>query len=416
MCERSRQAHIDYIKLAGLEGCSLYFEQLLKGGFDSWPLTLRRNYPALADWRGPAELKATLRAAVSAPVDSPVLVANRSAQLMRLAARALTENAQRLLVTDLTWPGYRSILERSRQLAGVGITTVGLRDEILSAHATVADVVDLITARYEAMDCDGVFLPVVSHLGIRLPLNRILKALQGVRNPAFVVVDGAQALGHLPAQQGIQHCDFFVGGCHKWLQGHVPMGVAFCPSPVSAPRITSTCQRMALTRELDDPLLLYVEQLDCCATESYGETVNLASLFSSRAALASTSGTRQDVAMSFRVRRRNGDELARSVGGTGWVPLLPQRAFRSGVLLLRLDVTRCHVPPAQQLREVCLSHGMAVTAYERGIIRLAMPNVPWGGNEIEMLREALNRCSNHYRKHCEKNATPKPRGTSQRLG
>jgi len=52
MSERARLAHVDYIRLAGLEGCFLYFERFLRNGFDAWPIQLRLNYSSLSAWQG----------------------------------------------------------------------------------------------------------------------------------------------------------------------------------------------------------------------------------------------------------------------------------------------------------------------------------------------------------------------------
>ena len=60
MSERARQAHLDYLRLAGEEGCSLYFDRFLREGFSAWPRRLQSRYRHLSDWQGVGELKDSL--------------------------------------------------------------------------------------------------------------------------------------------------------------------------------------------------------------------------------------------------------------------------------------------------------------------------------------------------------------------
>ena len=108
---RAQRAHRDFLRLCGDEGGSAHVEDLLRLGTDAWPDSLRRRYPALADWEGVDGLKRSLRALTGTGPETEVLLAQRSAQLMRLAARALFRRCRRVLHTDLEWPGYLRILE-----------------------------------------------------------------------------------------------------------------------------------------------------------------------------------------------------------------------------------------------------------------------------------------------------------------
>ena len=127
LSERARLAHLDYVRLAATEGCSLYFSQFLERGFQDWPPSIRQRYPALRDWHGVRELQDALRRLVGADRNCQVMLANRTAQLVRLAARRLCENTRRILVSDLMWPSYRRILEFERRRRRVGISTVSVR-------------------------------------------------------------------------------------------------------------------------------------------------------------------------------------------------------------------------------------------------------------------------------------------------
>jgi hypothetical protein len=266
---------------------------------------------------------------------------------------------------------------------------VPLLKEILHQHATHDDVVAAIVDEYEAIGCDGVFLPAVSHLGIRLPVDTICAALARVRPPRFVVVDGAQALCHVPSQVGLAHCDFFLTGCHKWLQGHVPMGVAFCPREESAPMIASRSYTLRLLGDIDDPLLAFTSQLEEDSVEMFSETVNLSSLFSCRAAVADRSPNESSFERELAQRIANADKLAQCVSDVGWQPLVPRHEFRSGVLLLRPEREQLRHVDSQQLRAFFLAHGIALSTYEEGLIRLSMPARPWRDAELDLICWAL---------------------------
>lgn len=389
MCERARLAHVDYIRLAGHEGCSLYFERLFRDGFSAWPQRLRQRFRRLRDWQGIDELKQSLGRIAGIAPTSPILLANRTAQLMRLSARMLAERCERVLVTDLTWPSYRRILEIERRREHVGLTTVPLRHEIMRGELNWSGVIDRIVEHYERMRCDGLLLPVVSHDGFRLPVDSLLQSVSRVRPPRFTAVDGAQAFCHVPDQLGVEHCDLFIAGCHKWLQGHVPMGIALLPSR-SARAIVSAADRMLLCDELDDPLLAFSRQLETGSSEMFSETVNLSPLFSCRAAITGGRGKSAGLADRFRSQLRNATAIAAVVEGTGWQAITTHSDFQSGIVLLQIDAPILRQVNPNAVRSFFLAHGISVTCYEGGLIRLSMPDRPFARGEFDLLRWALS--------------------------
>jgi len=73
----------------------------------------------------------------------------------------------------------------------------------------------------------------VSHVypttGVRLPLG-LLREKADQLNIRYLVVDGAQALGMIdlgPQGDSMQHCDFYAGPAHKWLNGPPGTGVLY---------------------------------------------------------------------------------------------------------------------------------------------------------------------------------------------
>ena len=60
MAPSAQWALHDFVRLAGEEGCTLYFEQFLKSGFSALPAKHQQRYPGLRCWGGLDEMKAAL--------------------------------------------------------------------------------------------------------------------------------------------------------------------------------------------------------------------------------------------------------------------------------------------------------------------------------------------------------------------
>ena len=148
MSRGAQQIYIDFIRFAGEEGGSLYLDRFLRTGIRGWPQSLQRRFPALRAWNGISHLKEGLKDLAEAPTDWQVLLANRSAHLMRIAAGLLFRLCRNVLVTDLTWPSYRLILQRVRRLSGNRLTEVSLRSRILRHAVAEDEVVDEIVRCY----------------------------------------------------------------------------------------------------------------------------------------------------------------------------------------------------------------------------------------------------------------------------
>jgi len=135
MAPGATAAQRDFATLAAEEGGSPAFERFLARGAASWPDGDRVRFPGLTGWGGVAALKASLRRLAGSRPDLPVLLANRSAQLMKLAGRLLCHPCEHILGTDLGWPGYHDILEAECRRAGRSFTAVPVRDRLLGVAA-----------------------------------------------------------------------------------------------------------------------------------------------------------------------------------------------------------------------------------------------------------------------------------------
>jgi hypothetical protein len=392
MLPGAQRASLDFVRLAGEEGCSYHFDEFLRHGHGAWPAQLRRRYPGLSDWHGVAELKRSLRALAGAEAGAPVLLANRSAQLMKLAARLLFRHCRRVLVTDLEWPDYLAVLARAAGRRGRGLTRAHLRSAVLDDRCPAAEVVARVVARYRAQGCDGLFLTAVTHEGLRVPVAEILAALAVARQPPFVVVDGAQALGHAPSGPEIGRCDLYLAGCHKWLRAYHPMGFGFCGRRGSQGFVQAVCAEMADAGELDDPLLRFSTELERGPGDSFTETVALGCLFPCAAAVADGLSAGRSAGQRFADLVGAARQLEAVSAETAWTPLVPDPGLRSGILLLRNDTPAVRGATAGEIRRRFQERGVALTAYGNGTVRLSAPTSPWRPPDAGRLREALARC------------------------
>lgn len=393
MCRKAQTADRDFARLAGEEGCSLYFEQFLRWGYDHLPRSCRRRFTGLSDWSGVTALKARLKRLMQIPQKRKLLLANRSAQLVHLAARLLCFHCDNILVTDMFWPAYREILEAECRKTSKSITTVPLRQAILSDGANEAEVIDLLASQYHSEDCGGLFLSEVTFEGIRIPVRRLVQRANAFRPPRFVVVDAAQALNHAPPQLDREYCDFLIAGSHKWLRAYQPMGFGFCCRPHTESGIIDTSRQMIAERQSEDPLLRFTEQLESGSVERFSETVNVGPMFTAMAAATQALTTKPHKRAEFRAQRRNADRLALGAHRAGWRALRPKPELRTGILLLEAQRPNTRDAPVERIRSAFRQAGVALTAYSGGIIRTSFLPEAMKATHLHRIRAALQKCA-----------------------
>ncbi len=386
----AQQANVEFTRFATEEVCPPYFEDFLRHGANACPNDFREQFPALGNWSGIVGLKSRLRELAHSPTDLPVLLANRSAQLMKYAARWLFRPCENVLVLDATWPAYRTTLEAERQRADRRISTVAIHETILFQQATAEDVVAIVESAFTEKRCDGLFLPAVTHDGIRLPISRIVKSLESMHGVIPVVVDGAQDFCHTPATLNTEYCDLYLAGCHKWLGGYYPMGLAFYGRRRSIEFAENVLQQMLCDGDLDDPLLRFSSQLETDSLDSSTETVNLGSLFSCYGATLDSTEERESV---FQERRCNAEAIADLSQETDWRLISPSPEFQSAVVMLEADSSPARSLPAKSLRTAFEQQGLSLSAYQGGRIRLSMPETPLSESQLHQIQAAFHAVS-----------------------
>ena len=279
MSPRACVAHVDFACMVAEEGGSKLFERFLRQGVDSCHAPVRARFPGLLPWHGIGSLKANLRTLAGSNPDLPVLMVNRSTQLMKFAARLLVQQCRNVLATDLGWPPYQEILDREARRTSRTITVAAVHDLLCRDQADESDLVDAIQAKFQQAGCDGLFLTAVSHQGIRLPVERLARRLEAMQEVRSVVIDGAQDFCHTSANLNNEYCDVYLAGCHKWLNGFHPMGLGFYGRQRSVEMIDTVVKKVVECGELDDPLLKFTTQIETAKLDNETETVSLIPLF-----------------------------------------------------------------------------------------------------------------------------------------
>ena len=365
MVPGARGALEEFAGLCTDEGGSLHLLDILRGPIGPG---------AVGSWRGHGDLKASVRALVNAPGDSPVFPAQRSATLARVVARAAFRRCERLLCTDLEWPRYRASLGEEARRLGREVACLPARDLILRDGVGRDELVRALARAFRQGRCDGLFLSDVTFEGIRLPVAALLEELADSRSLRFVAVDGAQAVGHVPCDLGRMPCDVYLGGCHKWIGAGQTLAFLVCPRARSLGLVESVLGEMVGTGEVDDPLLLLLGELEGAASPSAGDTADLSCLFSGSAALAhakSGSMPGQDATL-----RANAERVRELGGSRGWRPPPIDRELGTGIQLLEAVRAETRRLPAESLRRNFQDRGIALTAFAGGLLRLSMPRAP----------------------------------------
>src|SRR5262245_58590285 len=111
MSPAAQHAQADFARFAGRFGAAVRTTDLLEFGVESCEPEINDCLPGLKTWPGIAELKLSLRRLAHLDNDLPLLLALRSAELMKLAAILLCRSSRNVLVTDLDWTPYHRLLE-----------------------------------------------------------------------------------------------------------------------------------------------------------------------------------------------------------------------------------------------------------------------------------------------------------------
>jgi hypothetical protein len=379
----------DYLRFSSERGCSDAIRSLLLRGGEGWSSQLQRRYPVLAGWHGVGPLKERLRHIAGAGRQSKVILASRSHALMTLASYLLFGNCETVLTVDLAWPAYQEILIQVAEKLGRRVVHLELR-EIIENGGDADSVICAITEGYRQAQASALFLPAISHDGVKLPIRRISDAIKCKGELRFFVVDGAQHLAHGDAPVVDMDCDFYLAGTHKWLRGLYPLGVGIYGHARSRAMVETTVCELTAIGILSDPLMQLTSQLELHRLDDVTETVNLSGLLSAHGASldARRSSARRH---TLQTQLTNVDAVRRLAEDSGWRPARLAADFQSGILML-------HPPQSwtgnsYDLRTQLELRGVSATTYDNGTVRFSMPRHKLSSDHLKLIRKSLDATS-----------------------
>ena len=369
MTPAAKDAQLDFVRLSAEEPSSLYFEQFLRDGFSAWPAFYQERFPGLRTWTGVSGLKESIRRLVNAGDDWQVLLASRSLSLVYLASSCMFRVCRNVLATDLSWPTYEQAVEAKARLTGNRITTIPLREHILCRDWTADDIANYLGGAFAAHQCDGLFLPAVDHLGIRLPIRKIVEQIRERSELRFTFIDAAQAFCHVPLGDSLAAADFIVAGSHKWMGAYLPTGIGLFGQRQTREMVERRMKGLRRMEPGDDPLLHFTEQLVAAELDGHSETANLNSLFACAGA-----AFHQLATDSAAAALQSGQSLAMVPRPSGdWIPRRPNASLRSQIVLFESQKSRSERACPELIRRAWLDSGCIVTGYPGGRARVSLP-------------------------------------------
>lgn len=386
MCPRARRAELDFLKLASQLGSSLYWEEFLTDGWRALPARRRANVPDLACWLGLDEFARELSRFAGASATGHVLLAGQSRTLPTIAAMQLFEQCSSVLATDLDWPPYLVTLRRLARAAGKTFHVARVRRLVLEESCPKETLLDALAVSYEQHRCDGLFLSDITATGVRMPLRELLPRLHAIRRPRLVAIDGAQALNHYPQPLANLPADIYLAGTQKWFRGYHPLRVGWFSTGV-APS-SKLLDRWVAQRALNDPLFEFCQSLHRRQPLRFGETVNLAALFTAAGALAHWQAhSRQS---EQRSQRAPLERAAVCEAVHPYARPVIHESLAASVALLRPRQTRsrCTGKPIDWRYELG-RRGIVASELASGLIRLAMPFRPCDLDALTRLHQAF---------------------------
>jgi len=280
----AHRALTDYLRLNADQRFPLYFDAFFEDRVEI-PESALAEYNGISCWQGLGPLKDKIRRFFSVGDNIDVWFSGRSISLMRLAAEMMFRRCRNIMVPDLTWPSYKELLVRAIPNSSCRITRIKISDRIGNGIAP-DELVDLLVQAYAERKCDGLFFPLVSNLGIRLPIRRLVERIRQHDQLRFVVLDIAQAVNHVPIEADKNYFDFAIGGTHKWFRSFLPLGFALSGNPRTCDFVSATVSRWVEKRLIDDPLLRLVHSLEHLDETKFGETVDATPLIACAGALS----------------------------------------------------------------------------------------------------------------------------------
>lgn len=275
--KRLYQAFIDF---AANCPTSSHVMDLLVDGDSDFHSSQDDRQPEAIRWKGVDAFRKLIANIFSNVDASNVFIASRTKSLMQIGASAISRLARNTLCVDLNWDGYQRKLTETIHSGGGCVIGVRLRDAILHRGWDSKQVCNAIVSAYARNRCDSMFLPAVDSFGIRLPIRAIVEEIRQRCDLRFVLVDAAQAFGHVDVTELSGIADFVIGGTHKWLGSYLPLGIGVACNPNTQRLLSNSIGGWLRSLQCDDNLMRFLASLSDNSLKEGPETVNLCPIFS----------------------------------------------------------------------------------------------------------------------------------------
>jgi isopenicillin-N epimerase len=227
-----------------------FFEDVRGADPAAWPAFLSGRYDAICS---------RLAKFVGAPASSLALLTNCNEATSTVLKTMPWQVGSRLMLLSCD---YEATFMAARWLAarrGVVVDIVPI-----SLPGSSADILSCIDAHLQVCRRIGTvpqvanFCHVTSKTGFVFPVAAMTELCH--RYDVAVIVDGAQAPGHIPVDIAAINAEFYLGTCHKWMFSC--QGVAFL---AAAPRAQSLVAPLAPLQGTSASGTTYYEQFKMCA-------------------------------------------------------------------------------------------------------------------------------------------------------
>ena len=393
---QARKLHQQFLELVADAPSSRNVLDFLIHGADKISTIGDRHRRGLKAWHGVNHFRASIANKLQNVTARDVYFGGRSRGLMHLGARILSRSCSRILSVDLNWPVYQHELAETAKKVDCDLVVARIQDHIIAERWDVDDLCTYLCDAYDRNRCDGLFLPAVDSMGIRMPIAEIVRRLRTKQHVRFVLVDAAQALGYTGLNEIGSSADFIVAGTHKWVGSYIPLGIGIATNPRSQQWIANFSHSAIGTKGGGDSLLHMLHSIDKGCDTLFPETVNLGGLIAGFGAWTATPSPNS----ALETRISNADLVASIAEFNGWEPLRPNESMRSGSLILQSTNRQTRQRSTDEIRNSFADSGIVLSAYANGLVRMAMPETLLTTEQFLWIQDALHSVDNPLRIAC----------------
>lgn len=217
----ARQALVDFLNFVGTTPTHSCLIDWLSTG----QVTDRVTHCSPA-WPGIKSFEQSIAGLFGASARSRVFMSRRLLTLIRLGLQQLFKCCRRCMTVDTCWPRYLQELHLASAEKSDSVFVKSFRRPVYDRGVCIEESCENLCLTYCSEGCDGLFLPAVDHLETRIPAAQIVRTIRRFGGEIrFIMIDAAQALGHVPLDDDCRVADFLVAGTHKWLGSYSTLGL-----------------------------------------------------------------------------------------------------------------------------------------------------------------------------------------------